>query len=159
MFRLVPARPRSVSRWFPVLMLLGPAFGCGADDGSQRLSGTVTFQGVPVPAGKIYFSPDGSKGNTGATGYADIKDGSYDTSASGSRGVGKGPVVVGIEGYDPSKPGPKVPGDMSGEVTVLSLFPRYETTLDVTGTMTKDFDVPASAANPRKVNGRPIAGP
>lgn len=33
-------------------------------------------------------------------------------------------------------------------MTVKSLFARYETKLDVTGSMTKDFDVPAEAGKP-----------
>ncbi len=129
----------------PAFVFALTAMGCGGD-GGNRISGKITFQGKPVPAGKIYFIPDGSKGNSGATGYADIKDGSYDTSSG--KGAVKGAVTVAIEGFDPSQAGEKEKGDTSGEVTVKSLFARYETKLDVTGSMTKDFDVPAEAGKP-----------
>lgn len=123
------------------------AAGCGGDGGGNHVSGKVTFKGQPVPAGKIYFTPDSAKGNSGPQGYADIKDGEYDTSASGGHGVGSGPMTVSIEGFDPSKSGAKEKGDVSGEETILMLFPTYKTTADLPDDdSTKDFDVPAEAA-------------
>jgi hypothetical protein len=47
-------------------VLLGVSRSCGGD-GTYRVSGKITFNGQPVPAGKIYFMPDGRK-NTGPTG-------------------------------------------------------------------------------------------
>ncbi len=132
-------------RFLPLLLLVLPLAGCGGD-GTQRVSGTVKFKGAPVPKGKIYFAPDTAKGNSGPTGYADIVDGAFDTSATGGRGSVKGSVVVAIEGFDPSQTNKPIKGDTSGETTIAVLFPRYETTLDVTGSTTKDFDVPADAA-------------
>src|SRR5690348_2686083 len=85
-------------------LVCGLAAGCGGGKG-HRVSGKVTFKGAPVPAGRIYFTPDSTKGNTGPTGYADIKDGAYDTAAAGGQGVTGGPVVVAIEGNDPSAQG------------------------------------------------------
>jgi hypothetical protein len=119
------------------------ALGCGGDK-SYRVSGTITFKGQPVPAGKIYFLPDGSKGNTGATGYANIKDGKYDTSATGGKGVIGGPTIIAIEGIDPSGPPAKAE---SSEVTAKVLFPRYETAAELPkAASTKDIEVPADAA-------------
>ena len=47
-----------------VLLSLGAlalvALGCG-DGKGYRLTGKVTFKGQPIPVGKIYFNPDGSK--------------------------------------------------------------------------------------------------
>lgn len=121
--------------------------GCGGDQG-YRVSGKVTFKGQPIPVGKIYFNPDGSKGNTGPSGYANIKDGQYDTSAEGGRGFVGGPVVISIEGFDPNTKGDKIKGDTSGEVTIKSLFPRYEIAAELPkSSNTKDIDVPAEAAN------------
>ncbi len=123
------------------------------------MSGKVTFKGQPIPAGKIYFIPDASKGNTGATGYADIKDGSYDTSASGGSGSIGGPMIVSIEGIDPAaKPDKIDKDDKSGEILVKSLFPRYETPVDMPKSAeTKDFDVPAAAIKgPAKKSGEVI---
>ena len=63
--------------------------GCGGavESGPPRfrLSGKVTFDGKPVPAGTIYFEPA-----TGPAGSAQIKDGQYDT-ANGMAG-GADPV-------------------------------------------------------------------
>ncbi len=131
------------------------AVGCGGGSG-YRVSGKVTFKGQPVPMGKIYFSPDTSKGNTGPTGYADIKDGAYDTGTPGGRGFGGGPVVIAIEGFDPNQLGRADKDDKSGEVLIKSLFPRYETTADLPKAVnTKDIDVPADAVN-RPVQKGPV---
>lgn len=124
------------------LLLAAAGLGCGGD-GTNRVSGAVTFKGKPVPFGKIYFSPDGAKNNTGSTGFADIRDGRYDTGSTGGRGVGGGAMLVAIEGQEPAA----VP---KGDVTMTSLFARYETTAEVAGTTTKDFDVPAEAGIVKK---------
>jgi hypothetical protein len=140
--RLFPCR--SGLTWVAPILIAGLVAGCGGD-GTYRVSGKVTFNGQPVPAGKIYFIADGSKGNTGPTGFADIKNGSYDTSESGGQGAPAGPVIIAVEGIDPSGPPPKA--DPSGEVTAKVLFPRYETTADMPkSASTKDIEVPAAAA-------------
>jgi hypothetical protein len=124
---------------FTAILLL--CAGCGGE--GNRVSGKVTFKGAPVPAGKIYFMPDGTKGNNAGTGFADIKDGLYDTSKSGGRGAPAGPVIIAIEGIDPSKPPPKADSDVIATV----LFPRYELAADMpSSSSTKDIDVPESAA-------------
>jgi len=124
-------------------LLIASGTGCDGQS-THRVSGKITFNGAPVPAGKIYFIPDGSKGNTGPTGYADIKNGTYDTSAGGQGSVA-GAVIIAVEGIDPSSPPPKA--DPSGEVTAKVLFPRYEIAADIPkSTSTKDIDVPAEAA-------------
>lgn len=125
----------------PALALL--ALGCG-DPKTYRLSGKVTFKGQPLAAGKIYFSPDRSKGNTAPSGYADIKAGAYDTAAAGGRGYAGGPTIVAIEGFDPGAKGAK---DTSGESAPKALFPRHEFGVDLgREDQTKDFEVPAAAA-------------
>src|SRR5690349_15492401 len=91
--------------------------GCGGVN-TVHVSGKVTFQGKPVPAGKIYFIPDGTKGNTGTTGYADIKNGEYNTASTGGGGVSPGAVKVKIDGFDPSAQ----PEKKDLEATVKSLF-------------------------------------
>jgi hypothetical protein len=117
------------SVWYVLVsMLLACCVGCGSDSG-HRVSGKVMFKGQPVPGGKIYFMPDGAKGNQGATGFADIKDGMYDTGATG-RGAPAGAVIIAVEGIDPS--------------TVL--FARYELAAELpSASSTKDIDVPESA--------------
>lgn len=126
------------------LLMISLLVGCGSQ-GGYRVSGTVTFQGKPVPAGKIYFMPDSSKGSTGATGYADIREGKYDTSLEGGMGAPAGPVIVAIEGTDPSAAASTK--EASGEVTIKLLFARYETPAEIPkSASTKDIEVPAEAA-------------
>lgn len=119
--------------------------GCG--ESGFDLSGNVTFKGKPIPAGKIYFTPDSSQGNDGPTGYATIENGRYDTSAAGSKPVAGGPMIIGIEGFDPAATA-TAPNDTSGEEIVTALFPYYETTKYLPkDSTTADFDVPAEAVN------------
>ena len=154
MSRLSPGRPG----WLPLLLVCGLLSGCGGS--GNRVSGKVTFNGQPVKAGKIYFIPDAAKANKGPTGFANIIDGQYDTSAAGGSGAGKGPMVVAIEGTDKDKEGKTAKGDTSGEVTVTPLFPRYEITADLPdSSSTKDFEVPADAAKAPKKAGPVVIVP
>jgi len=127
--------------------------GCGGEK-TYRVSGKVTFKGKPLPAGRIIFLPDGSKGNKGSEGYADIKDGAYDTANPGGKGAVAGPMTVRIEAWDPAKKVDKPEKSALGSVP--SLFPPYQTTADLPNAdSTKDFDVPAEAVNgpPKKTLG------
>ena len=93
------------------LVLAIMAVGCGGDTGPTRydVSGSVTFDGQPVPMGRILFQPDTSKGNRGPAGVAEIKDGHYDT-ADGGKGTVGGPHVAIVSGYDgQSKPEQEMP--------------------------------------------------
>jgi hypothetical protein len=118
--------------------------GCGGSSGSH-VSGKVTFKGQPVPTGKIMFLPDSSAGNSGQSGFADIKNGVYDTAAAGGQGTTPGANIVRIEGIDPTPP----PG-AGPDVTSTILFSGYEVKMDVPESKTtKDFDVPEDAAKPK----------
>src|ERR1019366_1613913 len=72
--------------------------GCGGPRAAD-VSGKVTFNGQPIPAGKIYFNPDFTKSNDGAQGFADIHNGEFDTRKKGKGACG-GPTIVSIEGFD-----------------------------------------------------------
>lgn len=111
--------------------------GCGRGPEAERfsVSGTVTFQGKPVPAGTIYFTPDASKQPGGAQGFAPIKDGHYDTKEG--RNGGGGPVVVHIEGFT----GVATPDRPLGQ----PLFLHDETADLPREAVTRDFEVPAEA--------------
>jgi len=117
------------------VVLVGTA-GCG--DRVFRVSGKVTFDGKPLPLGRIYFDPDATKQNIGPSGYTEIVDGEYDTSRKG-KGISGGPTVVRIQGFR------KEGADASGfgpplfqEISVQVDLPRENST--------KDFDIPVDAA-------------
>lgn len=122
---------RPTWRWLPVLACcaaLAGISGCGGgNDGPKRygVSGTVTYDGKPVPRGFIIFEPDSSKGNSGPGGGASIVDGRFATE-SGKGTVG-GPHIVKVTGYDgvptTNEEGMELP---EGE----ELFDLYETTAD-----------------------------
>lgn len=128
------------------LGLLGAAlamlvmFGCADSNGPSQytLSGSVLYQGKPVPAGEITLSPDGDRGNTGPGSIAAIKDGKYQTLPG--KGIVGGAYVVQIIGFD------GVPVDeMSSAGTAL--FPPYETRVEFPReSTTHDFTISPSAS-------------
>ena len=105
--------------------LLAAMLGCGSE-GTERyeLSGTVTYDGKPVPKGFVTLTPDTSKGNDGPGGGAAIVDGKYRTEAG--KGIVGGPHVVRIVGYD------GVPARVEGEDLPdgRSLFSPYQVSVD-----------------------------
>ena len=65
-------------KWNNVLMLCGVliAVGCGSDTGGRiSISGRVTYDGHPLPAGRILFTP--ADGNPGPSAGAIIEEGRY----------------------------------------------------------------------------------
>jgi hypothetical protein len=82
------------------LLTLVLIMGCQGENGPERhrVSGTVEFDGKPIPYGDVLFTPDDSKKNSGAQGIATIRDGNYDTSASGGKGYGGGSAVIRVTG-------------------------------------------------------------
>lgn len=133
---------RSVWNWLPAFSLtvaMVTVAGCG-NDGDPRqidLSGTVSFGGKPIPAGSIIFEPDSTKGNSGPQGVADIRDGKYDTSATGKGTVG-GAYVVRITGFDRVEESEYAPA--------TALFDEYRIEVDLPKETSKmDFEVPADA--------------
>ncbi len=135
--------------------VLALTLGCGGQN-TSRLSGKVTFKGKAIPAGKIYFFPDTTKGNTGPGGYADIKDGEYDTAWTGGMGVVSGAMKVEIEAWEPGNNAKAEDTEVSNK----ALFPRYATAADLPkGDGTKDFDVPASAATAKPAGQNEHTGP
>src|SRR5262245_33323149 len=130
-------RSNLVSGWSVVACVL--ALSC-AKSGHEpyHLSGKVTFNGQPLPRGKIFFLPDTAKGNAGPGGFAEIKDGAYDTRNKGSATAG-GPLIVRVDGFD----GNTTSSNLVGQ----PLFLSYEVRVEVPRvSATKDFDVPAAAA-------------
>lgn len=84
------------------LLLAVALTGCGQsgnDPRSFHVHGEATFDGKPIPRGGVTFDPDGSKGNTGPQGYAEIIDGKFDTHQNG-KGTTGGDQIVTITAYD-----------------------------------------------------------
>jgi hypothetical protein len=106
-----------------LLAVVGLAAGCGGNaDRVYDVSGTVTWNGQPVPMGLVFFDPDVTKGGTGSQGYANIKDGKFTTAVDG-RGVRGGSYAVRVLGYD-GKPRDELPFGQP-------LFNEYETKKDL----------------------------
>lgn len=65
----------------------------------HHLSGIVTWQGKPVPAGRIIFSPVRTKDFDTDVSYAPITNGHFDTAVKGLGHFG-GPYDLIISGFD-----------------------------------------------------------
>lgn len=118
--------------------------GCG-DGGKYRVTGTVVFQGQPVPAGTIYFHPDKAAGNEGPSGFAQILDGAFDTAAGRGRGAIAGPHDVEISGYTPATLAADNP-----EGGGKSLFAGFRQGIELPAAASRhDFVVPDDAAGNR----------
>lgn len=122
-----------------IAAVVAAAAGCGpgAGDGTVRVSGTVTFKGKPVPNGRVYFDPDAAKNPGGQQGYADIKDGRYDT-AQGGKPPSSGAVVIRVEGLNPP----------AADGTNTLLFRAHELKAELAGGASeRNIEVPASAGD------------
>jgi hypothetical protein len=75
--------------------------GCSEEEKLYRVSGTVTFEGNPIPKGLIFFDPDPAKGTPGTQGFATIENGKFDTTLAGKgRGIRGGSYLIRISGFD-----------------------------------------------------------
>ncbi|MCA9090307.1 MAG: hypothetical protein KDA90_16930 [Planctomycetaceae bacterium] len=141
-------RPRCAHQtgiiWVMICLLPVLSQGCGrGESGPQRysLSGTVTYQGQPVPAGTILFQPDASAGNIGPGSLATIEDGKYQLSRS--QGVVGGAYILELSGqriqtlYD----------DDGEELPVEDLFPEQEMRVTLPEGGTLDISVPTDVAS------------
>jgi len=129
----VTCRKRWRSRRSPgVFALLAAAMlsGCGQEGPVRyRLSGAITFEGKPVPAGMISFEPK-NKGIGG--GFAPIINGAYDTDRTGRGHLGGEHTILisGFEGVkDATDPdSPAIP--MFKPVTLTRELPTETATID-----------------------------
>lgn len=146
---LFPFPRRAIGRVVFAVVAASPIMfvGCGSEpEGPKRyaISGTVTYDGKPVPKGFITFSPDSSKANQGPGSGATIENGKYET--EDGKGVIGGPYVVEIRGSDgvPYKEeGEDVPGGKQ-------LFPKYEVKVDIAKEDSDElnFEIPVSKKTP-----------
>ncbi len=109
--------------------------GKGGDVARYDVSGTVTYDGNPLPAGTILFQP--APGNTGPGGTARIESGKYNTATGGKSPTG-GPHIAVITGFDGKT-------DLAKEMPDGAiLFSDYREDVDLPKeATTKDFNVPA----------------
>jgi hypothetical protein len=115
--------------------LFALAVGCSAKQEMAQVSGKVTFQGKPVPAGWISFTPEPGKGSVRV---CQIKDGVYDSSKEENPGIYPGKNLIKIAGFNGKKEFRWGQGKQ--------IFNPVDDTLDVApGSMTKDFEIPDSA--------------
>jgi hypothetical protein len=120
-----------------VVALLLTGTGCQERGPTRvRVTGSVTYEGKPVPYGNITFEPDTDKGNHGPQGFAKIQDGKYDSDIAGT-GPSPGPQTVVIEGY------PELGRERPGQGRLIFNF-RTTWDLPVEDT-SRDFEIPATA--------------
>jgi len=118
---------------------LGAVLGCSRGGPPYPLSGSVTYDGKPLPVGEIVFMPDPDRGNEGPGVLCFVRDGRYEM-PQGKGHVG-GAYVAELIGFD-GKPPTNVEGpvDLRGK----ALFPTHVVKIDLpTGAATHDFVVPA----------------
>lgn len=141
-------RSRAVVITTGILILSQILVGCGKKNEGParfRVSGKVTFNGAPVPCGGITFDSNATASEGGQQGYAEIKDGLFDTAIAGQKGVIGGATTLTISGSE--RPivvdGPD-PGILFSNYVMKHEFPQEVTTLDI--------EIPAEAAgkNARK---------
>ena len=72
--------------------------GCSRPNGRHTVSGTVTFDGKPVPEGVVAIEPDAAAGNRGPRAEAEIRNGRFQTAPS--KGAIAGPVIIEAWGAD-----------------------------------------------------------
>lgn len=116
---------RIVTSWVGAALMIVGICGCGESGPTRyRLSGAVLFDGKPLPAGRIVFTPDGSLKNSGPQGVAEIRDGRYDTGSSGGKGIAGGPTVIFVTGLEG-------PGKVLCEQELKAELPRSDSTYDI----------------------------
>lgn len=80
--------------------------GC-AEDKLEDVTGTIAYDGAPVPAGVVWFDPAPNHPGNPPQGYAYITDGKFNTAEKG-RGVKAGAYLIRVEAFD-GKPGNEQP--------------------------------------------------
>jgi hypothetical protein len=121
--------------------------GCGTrGPTTYRVQGAITFDGRPVPGGRIDFVPDFNRGNSAMAGYASIEDAAYDTSSGGIGSAG-GPMIVTVTGSLPLSANGEGQNGLTTifEYTFTTDLPRAASALDVA--------VPASAGRTVQLTG------
>ncbi|MDR2117616.1 MAG: hypothetical protein LBP87_14660 [Planctomycetaceae bacterium] len=80
---------------FVLILLLT---GCNFGTKTYPITGTVNYDGQPLAKGMITLTPDGTKGNSGKSSMAEIKNGSF--SIPKKFGVGGGAYRIFVESVE-----------------------------------------------------------
>lgn len=116
--------------------------GCSSDT-LHDVTGTVTYDGKPLPAGVVWFDPDAKHPGNPPQGFAYVKDGKFNSAEQG-RGIKPGSYLIRVEGFD-GKPGNELPMGKP-------LFTNFEEKRDLPkGPVTLELTVPKGG----KSAGRP----
>lgn len=121
------------------LLVFAFVLASGCSDGTlprYQLSGTLTYNGEPVPSGVIILTPDEKKGNRGPQTYLVVEDGKYDSKKYGPIA---GPHTVEIGGSHDfeTTQGPDGP-----ETVGKDLFPTHRENFDMPKkATTHDFEI------------------
>ncbi len=103
---------------------IGVLAGCSKDKQQRhRVSGTVKYNGQPMPFGRVLLTPEGA--NEGSQGIANIRDGKFDTSLHNGKGYSGGPTTVRVTGL--SRPD----GGVICEYEYSVELPKGDSTLDI----------------------------
>lgn len=127
---------RFASSAFGLLALCLILSGCQEEEKLYRVSGTIKYDGKPIPKGLIFFDPDPTKGTPGTQGFANIENGKFDTSlANQGKGIRGGTYAIRISGFDGVE-GPEAP---FGQF----LFPEHQLTKELPAEeQTFDYEIP-----------------
>lgn len=107
--------------------------------GRYSVSGTVTFDGKPIPAGRLFFEPDPAAENRGPQAVALIKSGRFTTEPR--KGAVGGSVIIVVQGYDGVSSDSYPDGQpLFAAHTLRQELPKQSSTIAI--------DVPGSAATP-----------
>jgi hypothetical protein len=124
-----------------VLVCCALLSGCGGADGppTHKLSGTVTYNGSPVPVGNIVLAPDTSAGNKGPGTTAGITDGKFETQPD--KGHIGGAYILTITGFDGE---PVESGEGGMDPAGTALFSNFTTKVELPeGDEVIEIEVPA----------------
>ncbi|UUO04593.1 hypothetical protein M4951_14465 [Blastopirellula sp. J2-11] len=129
--------PAFVSIPIAVIALMGSGCSQREDSHGTIVTGEVSFQGDPVPAGIVKLEPDASRGGRGRAYYAEISNGRYATEEF----VPSGPMLLTITGYDGVEVGDSTEGLHFKMGT--SLFLPYHTKEEIHESNAQlDFEIP-----------------
>lgn len=114
------SNPRSLPVLVAALVAFGVLAGCGGDAALVEVTGTVTYQGQPVPDANVLFQPEGGPPATGQT----DSQGHFSLNTGGRPGVPAGTSQVAVTAYEDVRTVEPGEADPEGYSEVRSLIPE-----------------------------------